>query len=46
MNINDAKRILNKNNESPYTDSEIEKIIKLIEGISDVICHYLTNKKS
>jgi len=41
MTINDAKGILNKNNERPYPDQEIEEMIKLLEAMSDMICHNL-----
>jgi len=43
MNINDAKRILNKNNESPYTDHEIKEILSFLETISEMVCHNITH---
>jgi hypothetical protein len=43
MNFNDAKRILNQNNESPHTDHEIKEIIKILEVMSDMAYHNLTN---
>lgn len=41
MNFNDAKQILNQNYESPYTDKEIKEIIKLLEVVSEMVCHNL-----
>ncbi|WP_396600872.1 hypothetical protein [Algibacter sp. R77976] len=39
-----AKHILNHQNEHPLTDNEIKETIKLLEGISSVICQNLTVK--
>lgn len=43
MNFNDAKRILNQQNETPYTDQEIKEIINLLEVIADMIYLSLTH---
>ncbi|MDO5986754.1 hypothetical protein Q4Q39_04970 [Flavivirga amylovorans] len=40
---NTAKHILNHQNEHPYTDNEIKEIIRLLEDISNVVCHNLTH---
>lgn len=42
MNFNDAKSILNKKNESPYTDQEIKEIIELLKIMSDMISDNLS----
>lgn len=39
-----AKHILNHENEHPYTDDEINEIIKLLEIMSDMIFHNITHE--
>ena len=40
---NTAKQLLNYENINSYSDDEINKIIKLLENMSEVICHNLTH---
>jgi len=38
VNINEATRILNHQNKTPFTDAEIKEIINLLEIVSEMIC--------
>lgn len=41
MTFNEAKQILNQNNEHPYSDKELKEIIDLIQVLADVACDTL-----
>ena len=43
---NIAKELLNHKNKHPYSDQEINEIIKFLENISEVICHNLIHKNN
>jgi hypothetical protein len=42
MNFNDAKHILNNQNKTPYSDTEINEIIKILDTLSEIVCDNLT----
>jgi hypothetical protein len=42
MNFNDAKHILNHQNKTPYSDTEIKEIMKILGTLSEMICDNLT----
>jgi len=44
MKFDDAKRILNKNGNCPYSDDEIKAIVELLESMADVACGFLTKQ--
>jgi len=42
VKFNEAKDILNHQNKTPYTDTEIEEIIKFLDIFSELIWNNLT----